>query len=45
MAAAWWILQLANGEERNLLRIRRRQLRDAANPFEILDSQFLSLYR
>ncbi|XP_071649420.1 putative nuclease HARBI1 [Temnothorax longispinosus] len=45
MAAVWWVLQMANEEEKNLLRIQRRQLRDAVNPFEIPESQFLSLYR
>ncbi|XP_018367126.1 PREDICTED: uncharacterized protein LOC108763763 [Trachymyrmex cornetzi] len=45
MAAAWWLLQLAEEEERNMLKIRRRQLRDASNPFEILESQFIHLYR
>jgi len=44
MAAAWWVLQLVN-ENKNLLRIERRQLRDAANPFQIPQSQFMSLYR
>lgn len=43
MALAWWVLQIAAAnEERNLLRI---QLRNATNPFEIPESQFLSLFR
>jgi len=45
MAAAWWILQQLVNENRNVLRIQRRQLRDAANPFQIPQSQFMSLYR
>lgn len=45
MALALWQLQIAQQEERNILKIRRRQLRDASNPFEILESQFLLLYR
>lgn len=45
MALAWWVMQIANNEERNLLRIERRTLRDAVNPFEIPESQFRSLYR
>ena len=45
MAAAWWVIQLAEEEERRHLKLQRRQLRDAANPFEILESQFLFLYR
>jgi len=46
MALALWQLQLiAEQEERNILKIRRRQLRDASNPFEILESQFIFLYR
>ncbi|CAL1683867.1 unnamed protein product [Lasius platythorax] len=45
MALALWQLQIAQQEERNILKIRRRQLRDASNLFEILESQFLLLYR
>jgi len=45
MAAAWWVLQQLVNENRNVLRIQRRQLRDAANPFQIPQSQFMSLYR
>jgi len=45
MALAWWVLQIAAANERNLLRIQRRQLRNATNPFEIPESQFLSLFR
>jgi len=46
MAAAWWVLAIANNEEeRNLLRMQRRQLRDTTNPFEIPELQFRSLYR
>lgn len=45
MAPAWWVMQIANNEERNLLRIQRRTLRDVVNPFEIPESQFRSLYR
>ncbi|XP_071652304.1 putative nuclease HARBI1 [Temnothorax longispinosus] len=45
MALAVWQLQLAEKEERNILKIQRRQLRDAVNPFDILESQFIHLYR
>ncbi|XP_018392383.1 PREDICTED: putative nuclease HARBI1, partial [Cyphomyrmex costatus] len=45
MAVAWWVLQIAANEEKHLLRIERRQLRDATNPFGIPESQFISLYR
>lgn len=45
MAVALWLLQLAAEEERNFLKMQRRQLRDTANPFEIMESQFLLLYR
>jgi len=46
MAAAWWVIQLAEeNEKKNYLKIQRRQLRDTVNPFDILESQFLTLYR
>lgn len=45
MAAAWWIIQLAAEQEnKNYLKLQRRQLRDTTNSFDILDSQFLFLY-
>jgi len=48
MAAAWWIIQLAEeaeeNEKKSYLKIQRRQLRDTINPFDILKSQFLTLY-
>jgi len=46
MAAAWWIVQLAEEEENEkerYLKLQRRQLCDTINPFNILESQFLSL--
>lgn len=45
MAAAWWVMLMENEEEKNLLKIQRKQLRDTVNPFQIPESQFLSLYR
>ena len=50
MAAAWWIIQLEEQEaeeqeRKRYLKLQRRQLRDTANPFDILESQFLCLYR
>lgn len=44
MAAAWWVLQLEHNEK-HILKIRRRELRDLSNPFEIPESQIMALYR
>lgn len=47
--AAWLVIQLAVEEEeeerKKYLKLQRRQLRDTMNPFDILESQFLHLYR
>lgn len=51
MAAAWWIIQLEEQEaeeqeRKRYLKLQRRQLCDTTiNPFDILESQFLHLYR
>ncbi|XP_020298987.1 uncharacterized protein LOC109863183 [Pseudomyrmex gracilis] len=45
MAAAWWIIQLAEEEKKRYLKLERRHLRDTTNPFDILESQFQYLYR
>lgn len=45
MAAAWWIIQLAEIEQKRYLKLQRKHLRDTTNPFDMFGSHFRLLYR